>query len=76
MIGSTVQSFAGSVINTQLAGRLLTASFIDSPGRTRNGSRTGTFDSLDEPYDRRLSRTVLGGAGGEIPPVYSAYAEG
>lgn len=25
----------------------------------------------EEPYDGRLSSTVLGGAGGEIPPAYS-----
>jgi hypothetical protein len=29
-----------------------------------------------EPYELRGSRTVLGGTGGEIPPVYSTMQQG
>jgi hypothetical protein len=36
------------------------------PGRTRQPTR------CDEPYDGRLSSTVLWGTGGEIPSVYPA----
>jgi len=32
-------------------------------------------DGHEEPYDGRLSRTVLWGTGGAIPPVYSTQAD-
>lgn len=38
----------------------------------RLGAVSPQEEGWHEPYDGRLSRTILGGTGGEIPPVYSA----